>query len=445
MKCFYFPSTEPGERGLAGGGEGTGGWAAKVPWARSSSIASSSSETRRSGFVPGVGEETWSMERRPEGLRAFRFAELKEATKGFSRAMLIGEGGFGCVYRGVICISGEEEGVDGVKTMNVAVKQHNKYGSQGHREWITEVNYLGVVKHPNLVRLVGYCAEDNERGIQRLLVYELMLNKSLEDHLLARIPSKLSWELRLKIAHGAARGLAYLHEEMDFQLIFRDFKSSNILLDEDFNAKLSDFGLARHGPLEGVCCVSTSVVGTVGYAAPEYVQMGKLTSKSDVWSYGVVLYEIITGRRSIERNLPKNEQKLLDWVKHYATDPKKLHIIIDPKLKGNYSIKSVQKIIALANRCLRKRPKARPSMSKVVEMLDEIIEMPNEECMRSVASSDVGEGDDEGKIGLKDSIINRIKVFDLKDFGSLRNRTMGKLDWKGLGPGSVVELARAWG
>ncbi|KAH0462201.1 hypothetical protein IEQ34_009776 [Dendrobium chrysotoxum] len=486
MKCFHFPSAEvSGEKGLAGGGEGMGSWAAKVPWARSLSVASSSSEARRSGFEFSASEETWRVERRPEGLRAFGFAELKAATRGFSRAMMIGEGGFGCVYRGVISVSGDEEGDCGVKTMDVAVKQHNKSyerekgivgledskneiisfssilainlsiqghmrqtdkrTNEGHREWVTEVNYLGVVKHRNLVKLVGYCAEDNERGIQRLLVYELMLNKSLDDHLWARVPSKLSWGLRLKIAQDAARGLAYLHEEMDFQLIFRDFKSSNILLDEYFNAKLSDFGLARHGPLEGFCHVSTSVVGTVGYAAPEYVQMGKLTSKSDVWSYGVVLYEIITGRRSIDRNLPRNEQKLLDWVKPYATDPKKFHLIIDPRLKGNYSLKSVQKLIALANKCLMKRPKDRPPMSKVVQMLDEIIEMQNEECAASIASSDIGDCDDEGKIPIKDSIRNRIRVFDFKDFASLRNRTMGRLDWKALAPGPVMELARAWG
>ncbi|GKD96584.1 probable serine/threonine-protein kinase PBL19, partial [Tanacetum coccineum] len=128
---------------------------------------------------------------------------------------------------------------------------------RGHKEWINEVNFLGVVNHPNLVKLVGYCAEDDERGIQRLLVYELMLNKSLEDHLLGRVNSTLPWMTRLQIAQGAARGLAYLHEEMDFQLIFRDFKTSNILLDEEFNPKLSDFGLARQGPAAGLSHVST--------------------------------------------------------------------------------------------------------------------------------------------------------------------------------------------
>lgn len=134
MKCFHFPSAASGERGLAVGGEGTGGWAAKVPWSRSFSVASSSSETKRSGFDSSAGKETWGMERRPEGLRSFGFAELKAATRGFSRAMIIGEGGFGCVYRGMIRVAGEEEGDGGVKTMDVAVKQHNKYGSQARCE-----------------------------------------------------------------------------------------------------------------------------------------------------------------------------------------------------------------------------------------------------------------------------------------------------------------------
>ncbi|KAI7735443.1 hypothetical protein M8C21_024256, partial [Ambrosia artemisiifolia] len=244
----------------------------------------------------------------------------------------------------------------------------------GHKEWINEVNFLGVVNHPNLVKLVGYCAEDDERGIQRLLVYELMSNKSLEHHLLGRGKSPLPWMTRLKIAEGAARGLAYLHEEMDFQLIFRDFKTSNILLDEDFTAKLSDFGLARQGPAAGLTHVSTVVVGTVGYAAPEYVQTGRLTSKSDVWSFGVVLYELITGRRAVERNLPRNEQKLLEWVKPYISDSKKFHLIIDPRLEGDYPIKSVHRLASLANKCLTKNPKSRPKMSEVVEMLGNIID-----------------------------------------------------------------------
>ncbi|KAG0486179.1 hypothetical protein HPP92_008274 [Vanilla planifolia] len=173
--------------------------------------------------------------------------------------------------------------------------------------------------------------------MQRLLVYEYMPNRSVEYHLSSRTFAPLSWVMRLKIALDAARGLTYLHEGMDFQIIFRDLKTSNILLDENWNAKLSDFGLARQGPSEGSTHVSTLVVGTIGYAAPEYIQTGRLTTKSDIWSYGVVLYELITGRRPMDRNRPKGEQKLLDWVKPYTTDPKKLHLIIDPRMEGNCS------------------------------------------------------------------------------------------------------------
>ncbi|KAA8543871.1 hypothetical protein F0562_021952 [Nyssa sinensis] len=373
MKCFQFTNGErrDDEDGVVSG-------ASKVSWARSLSIASTSVDTRRSefdsesrDFGDAVGFYEFLSQRRANDLRVFTFAELKSATRGFIRTLMIGEGGFGYVYKGVVRVSGDDNSPD--SEMDVAIKQLNRYGFQGHKEWVNEVSFLGVVKHPNLVKLVGYCAEDDERGIQRLLVYELMQNKSLEDHLLARVPSPLPWMTRLKIAQDAARGLTYLHEEMDFQLIFRDFKTSNILLDEDFNAKLSDFGLVRQGPTAGLTHVSTSVVGTVGYAAPEYVQTGRLTFKSDVWSFGVVLYELITGRRAVERNLPRSEQKLLEWVRPYVSDSKKFHLIIDPRLEGQYCIKSVQKLASLANKCLMKQPKCRPKMSEVVGMLGNII------------------------------------------------------------------------
>ncbi|XP_058199547.1 serine/threonine-protein kinase PCRK1-like isoform X2 [Rhododendron vialii] len=312
---------------------------------------------------------------------------------------------------------------------------------QGHKEWINEVNFLGVVKHPNLVTLVGYCAEDDERGIQRLLVYELMRNKSLEDHLLARVASPLPWMARLKIAQDTARGLAYLHEEMDFQLIFRDLKTSNILLDEDFNAKLSDFGLARQGPAAGLSHISTSVVGTVGYAAPEYVQTGKLTAKSDVWSFGVVLYELITGRRALERNLPRSEQKLLEWVRPYVSDSKKLRLILDPRLEGQYCIKSAQKLASLANKCLMKQPKHRPKMSAVVEMLGDII---GEATLGDDGTTQPDKETEEAEVETRDEVVSckqetysRKGDFDLKEMISLRTRSIGKLDWRNWTPGTV--------
>ncbi|KAI3687886.1 hypothetical protein L1987_81589 [Smallanthus sonchifolius] len=326
----------------------------------SQTVSDVSTESARRANVP-------SFSRRPSNLKDFTFAELRSATNGFSRSAKIGEGGFGCVYFGSV-----KSPQDPTSKVHVAVKQLGRRGLQGHKEWVTEVNVLGVVEHPNLVKLIGYCAEDDERGIQRLLVYEFMPNRSVEDHLSARAQKPLSWTMRLKVAQDAARGLTYLHEEMDFQIIFRDFKSSNILLDDQWNAKLSDFGLARLGPEEGLTHVSTAIVGTMGYAAPEYIQTGRLRSQSDVWSYGVFLYELITGRRPLDRNLPKNEQKLLEWVKPYL-DSRRFRLIVDPRLEGKYSMKSAQKLSIIANRCLSKNPKARPKMSEVLEMVNQLV------------------------------------------------------------------------
>ncbi|XP_074572570.1 serine/threonine-protein kinase PCRK1-like [Curcuma longa] len=344
-----------------------------------------------------------SLTQRPSNLRVFTFSELKNATRNFSRSLLVGEGGFGCVYRGTI-----KSLEDPSTKIEIAVKLSHK-GLQGHKEWVTEVNILATVDHPNLVKLIGYCAEDDERGIQRLLVYEYMQNRSVEHHLSTQSKTTLSWYMRLRIAIDAARGLAYLHEGMNFQIIFRDFKSSNILLDEDWNAKLSDFGLARQGPTEGITHVTTAVVGTAGYAAPEYVRTGRLTAKSDIWSYGVFLYELITGRRPIDRNRPKSEQKLLEWVKPYVSDTKKFRKIIDPKLEDEYSLKSAAKLSSVANRCLRRQSKSRPKMSEVLTMVQQIMEIPEIRTPQApLRNPDLEQGDQrtEEKKGLKQLIGN---------------------------------------
>jgi len=207
-------------------------------------------------------------------------------------------------------------------------------------------------------------------------VYEFMPNRSVDDHLSGRaIGTTLSWPMRLRVALDTARGLKYLHEDMDFQIIFRDLKTSNILLDENWKAKLSDFGMARQGPTEGLTHVSTAVVGTLGYAAPEYLHTGRLNAKSDIWSYGVVLYELITGRRPIDSDRPRGEQKLLDWVKPYLSDANRLRLIVDPRLEGHYSIKSVAKLATIANRCLARMPKARPRMGEVLDMVQKAIDI----------------------------------------------------------------------
>ncbi|XP_038688412.1 probable serine/threonine-protein kinase PBL19 isoform X2 [Tripterygium wilfordii] len=300
--------------------------------------------------------------------RVFSVQELREATNGFSRLLKIGEGGFGSVYKGQIKpANGKGD------PMIVAIKRLNRLSLQGHKEWLAEVQFLGIVNHPNLVKLLGYCSADNERGIQRLLVYEFMANKSLEDHLFNQALPTLPWKMRLEIILGAAQGLAYLHSGLEVQVIYRDFKASNVLLDNGFKPKLSDFGLAREGPTGDRTHVSTGVVGTYGYADPEYIETGHLSTHSDVWSFGVVLYEILTGRRTLERNRPTLEQKLLEWVKQFPADSKRFSMIIDPRLRNQYSINAARKIAKLADCCLNKNQKERPSMDQVIESLKQAI------------------------------------------------------------------------
>ncbi|CDP10443.1 unnamed protein product [Coffea canephora] len=298
----------------------------------------------------------------PCQLLQFSFQELKAATGNFRPDSILGEGGFGYVFKGWIEENGTAPAKPGSGT-TVAVKSLKPDGLQGHREWVAEVDFLGQLHHANLVKLIGYCIEDD----QRLLVYEFMTRGSLENHLFRRtIP--LPWSNRIKIALGAARGLAFLHGGPE-PVIYRDFKTSNILLDSEYNAKLSDFGLAKAGPQGDKTHVSTRVVGTYGYAAPEYVMTGHLTSKSDVYSFGVVLLEILTGRRSMDKKRPSGEQNLVTWARPYLADKRKVYQLVDPRLELNYSLKGVQKVSQLACNCLSRDPKSRPSMDEVVKVL----------------------------------------------------------------------------
>ncbi|GMI98249.1 PBS1-like 19 [Hibiscus trionum] len=366
MKCFHYfkdKSRSKGQRSAPELGKSVG---FSGPDRITKSSCSGSVASPRS--IPELYEA------KAPDLRVFSFSELKQATRDFSLQLKIGEGGFGSVYKGTITPA---DG-NGDEPLVVAIKKLNKNGLQGHKQWVAEVQFLGVVEHPNLVKLIGYCAVDGERGIQRLLVYEFMQNKSLEDHLFRRVFPPLSWKTRLHIILGAAQGLAYLHEGLEVQIIYRDVKASNVLLDEKFNPKLSDFGLAREGPMAGRTHVSTAVVGTYGYAAPDYIETGHLTDKSDVWSFGVVLYEILSGRRSLERGRPKAEQKLLDWVKQFPADSKKFSLIMDPRLENQYSTGAAREIAKLADTCLARSQKQRPKMSEVVERLKQIIQVSEE-------------------------------------------------------------------
>ncbi|KAK1649565.1 hypothetical protein QYE76_067370 [Lolium multiflorum] len=315
-------------------------------------------------------------------LHVFTVGELKAATQGFLDDNFLGEGGFGPVYKGSL----EEKAKPGLKAQSIAVKLWDPEGTQGHKEWLAEVIFLGQFRHANLVKLIGYCCEDENR----LLVYEYMPKGSLENHLFRKFSPGLSWSTRLNIAVGAAKGLAFLHDA-DKPVIYRDFKTSNILLDPDYKAKLSDFGLAKDGPEGDATHVSTRVMGTHGYAAPEYILTGHLTSKSDVYSFGVVLLEILSGRRAVDKTRPTREHHLVEHMRSWLKDPQKLGRIMDPALEGKYSAAAAHRAAMVAYQCLSGSPKSRPDMSKVVEELEPLLSLTDDvpsEAVVYVASQD---------------------------------------------------------
>ncbi|KAK1414092.1 hypothetical protein QVD17_29832 [Tagetes erecta] len=296
-------------------------------------------------------------------LDIFTYDEMRMSTKLFRPDQVLGEGGFGVVYKGVI----DENVRSGYAKTEVAVKELDPEGIQGDREWLAEVNYLGQLRHPNLVKLIGYCCEEDHR----LLVYEYMASGSLEKHLFRRVCATLTWSRRMKIALDAAKGLAFLHDA-ERPIIYRDFKTSNILLDADFNAKLSDFGLAKDGPMGDQTHVSTRVMGTYGYAAPEYVMTGHLTARSDIYGFGVVLLEMLIGRRAMDKSRPSREHNLVEWARPLLVHNKKLVRILDPRMEGQYSTKTAIKVANLAYQCLSQNPKGRPVMTQVVETLESV-------------------------------------------------------------------------
>lgn len=309
-------------------------------------------------------------------LRVFSYAELKAATKNFRSDTVLGEGGFGKVYKGWLDERGASKSGSGSV---IAVKKLNAESDQGFEEWQSEVQFLGNLSHPNLVKLLGYCLEDKEL----LLVYEFMQKGSLENHLFGRgsTAQPLPWEIRLKVLIGAARGLLTLHSS-ERQVIYRDFKASNILLDGSYNAKISDFGLAKLGPTASQSHVTTRVIGTYGYAAPEYVATGHLYVKSDVYAFGVVMVEMLTGLRASDGNRPSGQHNLVDWIKPHLSDRRKLKRIMDLRLEGKYPSKSALLLAQLALTCIGNEQRSRPPMKDVLETLERI-ESTNEKHRES--------------------------------------------------------------
>ncbi|CAM0943738.1 unnamed protein product [Alopecurus aequalis] len=307
------------------------------------------------------------------GMHAFTLAELQRATRNFSMSQKIGSGGFGTVYKAFL----DGRVVPGMEPQQVAVKYLDAEGdqAQGHRQWLAEVVYLGMqLTHPHLVKLLGYCCQDHHR----MLVYEFVARGSLEDHLFKNVLSTLPWATRLKIAVGAAEGLSYLHEAAT-PVIYRDFKASNILLESDYTAKLSDFGLAKQGPTGPHSYIEpTAIMGTHGYAAPEYITTGHLTAKSDVYSYGVVLLELLSGRRIIDPRRRRREQDLVEWARPYLRRPDRLHRVMDPSLEGSYPNEAAEKAAVVAYNCLQGVPRSRPTMREVVNALEPLLSLRND-------------------------------------------------------------------
>ncbi|XP_077218626.1 protein kinase superfamily protein isoform X2 [Tasmannia lanceolata] len=294
----------------------------------------------------------------PTSTRFLAYEELKEATNNFEPASILGEGGFGRVYKGVLS--------DGTP---VAIKKLTSGGHQGDKEFLVEVEMLSRLHHRNLVKLVGYYS--NRDSSQNLLCYELVPNGSLEAWLHGPLGANcpLDWDTRMKIALDAARGLAYLHEDSQPCVIHRDFKASNILLENNFNAKVADFGLAKQAPEGRTNYLSTRVMGTFGYVAPEYAMTGHLLVKSDVYSYGVVLLELLTGRKPVEMSQPSGQENLVTWARPILRDKDRLEELADQKLAGKYPKDDFIRVCTIAAACVAPEASQRPTMGEVVQSL----------------------------------------------------------------------------
>lgn len=319
-----------------------------------------------------VGAKTSSL---PDELcRRFSLDEIKAATCDFNEDLIIGVGGFGNVYKGFL---------DNGETI-LAIKRLNPESKQGAREFQTEIEMLSQLRHIHLVSLMGYCNDNNEM----ILVYDYMINGTLRDHLYDTTNEPLTWKQRLKICHGAAIGLNYLHTEVKYTVIHRDVKTSNILLDHKFTAKVADFGLSKLDP--EIDILNTGVKGTWGYLDPEYARGHTLTQKSDVYSFGVVLFEVLCARKALDKRVPAEQMNLAHWVRKCIADGT-LHQAIDPKLKGKIAPQCLKVFVEIAESCIQEMGVKRPFMNDVMERLGFALELQETADAELVKSKD---GDD---------------------------------------------------
>ncbi|XP_057962345.1 serine/threonine-protein kinase PCRK1-like [Malania oleifera] len=320
----------------------------------------------------------------PNSIKAFAYEELLKATENFSPTFKLGNGEFGGIYRGVIPSANNKR-----EKIYIVVKEFKGSWMQlDDVEMAMNIDFLGSFHHSNLVKLLGHSKKIHGRQTKRFLVYEYVINRSVQDALFDKSQAPLSWASRLKIAKDTAHGLVYLHEKVEPPFIFRCFKSSKVLLDEQMNTKLMDWGLTRLGPMYRGTHEPMAFQGEddqwtvrycddiVGCAAPEFILSGAMTWQSNVWSYGVFLLELITGRPAFdEKKLKADKRRLLSSIRpQQLSNVDEVQRVMDPRLEGRYCLKAAHKLASLATVCLEEDPMIRPRMSTILEVIDKIVD-----------------------------------------------------------------------
>lgn len=333
-------------------------------------------------FCCGKGLDRNQRRKKQPAWRIFSLKELHSATNNFNYDNKLGEGGFGSVYWGQLW--------DGSQ---IAVKRLKVWSDKAEMEFAVEVEILARVRHGNLLSLRGYCAE----GQERLIVYDYMPNLSLLSHLHGQHSSEclLDWNRRMNIAIGSAEGIAYLHHHAIPHIIHRDIKASNVLLDSDFKARVADFGFAKFIP-DGATHVTTRVKGTLGYLAPEYAMLGKASESCDVYSFGILLLELASGKKPLEKLNATTKRTITDWALPLACE-QKFSDLADPRINGNYVEEELKRVVLVALICAQSQPEKRPTMLEVLELLkgeakDKVAELENHELFNGPKAGEYNDG-----------------------------------------------------